>query len=245
MYKNFLYRILTKLSPNFDNYIVNKLKNKELIKILDVGFYTGNFSKTLIKKINILNKNTKFIVFSFDPNKSLDLETFNNFANKENVDWHHNDFALGNNKELSDFTVLNAFPPSGSSLNNILKDSFWYKTRKLIFSLFQNIKEEFSTYKVEVETIDNQFKLDSNFNILKIDVEGYSLEVLSGAKEFIERNNLILQVEILSHKKDFLSKEEELLKFIYEYNYQLIDKKRHYTSHFFSDVICVDYLFEK
>ena len=245
MYKNFLYKFLTWFSPDFDDYIVKKLHNKKQIKILDVGFYTGNFSKTIIQKYKLKNKDTKFTVFSFDPNKNTNLENFNDFSNRENVTWQHNIYALGNQKEVSDFTVLNAFPPSGSSINNILTDSLWYKTRKLILSPFKNKKNEFSTFKVNVDTVDNLFKTENNFNLFKVDVEGFSMEVLNGSRNFVERNNLLIQVEILSLKKDFTFKEQELLGFMENFNYKLINKKRHYTSHFISDVLCVDYLFEK
>ena len=40
-------------------------------------------------------------------------------------------------------------------------------------------------------------------------------------------------------------KEAELIEYLQQLNYELIKRKKHYTTHLFSDVICVDYLFEK
>ena len=40
-----------------------------------------------------------------------------------------------------------------------------------------------------------------NIDILKIDVEGYSYQVLDGAKETINKFKPIIQLEILSKKK--------------------------------------------
>ena len=110
---------------------------------------------------------------------------------------------------------------------------------------FGNKSNKTSTIEVTVETIDRLFRLDQHIDLIKIDVEGYSLEVLKGASEYLKSNSPILQVEILSKKENFVNKEQEIVQYLKSLDYKLINKKQHYTTHIFSDVKCVDYLFEK
>ena len=75
-------------------------------------------------------------------------------------------------------------------------------------------------------------------------MEGFSYQVLIGAKEFLMINSPILQVEILAKKFEFNKKEIEIIDYLTSIDYKLVSKKKHYTTHIFSDVVCVDYLFE-
>ena len=69
--------------------------------------------------------------------------------------------------------------------------------------------------------------------------------MLQGAYEYLKNNSPTLQVEILSRKIDFADKEKEIFNYLNNFNYKLISRKQHYTTHLFSDIRCVDYLFEK
>ena len=133
----------------------------------------------------------------------------------------------------------------GSSIENILQDSFWSKTRKIFLDPLGNKKNKISNFEIEVETIDNLFTFNDHIDVFKIDVEGYSFEVLQGAYEYLKNNSPTLQVEILSRKIDFADKEKEIFNYLNNFNYKLISRKQHYTTHLFSDIRCVDYLFEK
>ena len=64
-------------------------------------------------------------------------------------------------------------------------------------------------------------------------------------KNYLKNNSPIIQVEILSKKLNFHFQENQIYEYLNGLNYQLVGRKKHYTTHLFSDVICVDYLFEK
>ena len=245
MYKTYLYKLATFFSPNFDRHIVKKLQNKNSLKILDIGFYKGSFSKAIINKLFLMDSDRFITLYSFDPNKNTTISEFKNFITDRNVNWIHKTIAIGDVKKEEEFTILSSFPSSGSSINNILQDSLWYKTRKFIFDPFGKKENRTTVVKVEVDTVDNIFQEIQSIDLIKIDVEGYSLNVLKGAKNYLKNNSPILQVEILSKKHDFKNKEAELIEYLQQLNYELINRKKHYTTHLFSDVICLDYLFEK
>ena len=244
MYKRFLYSLLTFLSPNFDNYISKKFSQSNNLKIVDVGFYKGNFSKSIISKVLKLNPNIRIKLYSFDPNYNINLNKFMNFQKSNKFLWFHHNEALGDEKKKETFTILNAFPSSGSSIENILENSLWYKTRKFMFDPFGRNTSQTSVIDVDVNTLDNLFSEERDVDVLKIDVEGFSYQVLIGAKEFLMINSPILQVEILAKKFEFNKKEIEIIDYLTSIDYKLVSKKKHYTTHIFSDVVCVDYLFE-
>ena len=245
MYKTFLYKVLTYLSPNFDKYISVKFSESKSLNIVDIGFYKGSFTRNIVSKVMKLNKNILIKVYSFDPNEKTNLSEFKKFHDRNKFEWDHSHKAIGEFTKKENFTILNAFPSSGSSIVNILEDSFWYKSRKFLIDPFGNKDLSTSTITVEVDTLDNLFHNEQDINLLKIDVEGFSFQVLKGAKEFLLNNSPILQVEVLSKKLEFDIRESEIIDFLDSIDYKLISKKKHYTTHIFSDVICVDYLFEK
>ena len=242
-YKNLLFKLLSKLSPDFNKEITNLLYENSNIVIFDVGFYKGSFTKELVTRL-INHKNINTIeVISFEPNTSVNQNEFKKFVNKNNLIWEHYTNALGNIDGFENFTVLENFPPSGSSLNNILVDSLWLKTRKFLFSPFTSKKINLKTFQVEVKKIDTMFPNQSKMDILKIDVEGYSLGVLEGSISLIKRLKPIIQVEVLSKKKNFSIHETNLKNLMNNLEYMKYSKKKHYTTHWLSDIICTDYLF--
>ena len=93
-----------------------------------------------------------------------------------------------------------------------------------------------------MDSIDLNIK---NIDILKIDVEGYSYEVLQGAKETINKFNPIIQLEVLSRKEEYDKSREDIIMFLNDLDYKLVNTKKHFTTHIFSDIICSDLLFTK
>lgn len=243
MYQQYLYKILTFLSPNFYKEINDHLVNRNKLNIIDVGFYRGSFTKDLLSKLLVRNDNLDCVVYSFDPNSSVDTSGFKKFTEKNSIQWSHKYLAIGNKKSLEKFSILKKFPSSGSSINNILIDSLWFKTRRFIVSPFTSNENSFIEIEVDVDTLDNLFTDKDKVDLIKIDVEGYTYEVLQGAKRIIKNNNPIIQLEILSKKKDFKKKEKEILEYLNSLGYKDFLTKKHYTTHIFSDIICCDYLF--
>ena len=242
-YKDWLYKLLSNLSPHFFNELEELILDKSNITIFDVGFYKGSFSKDLIKLLQKRKNISKYTVFSFEPNNNIDNTEFKNFADEHKVSWNHFINALGDENATKKFTILENFPPSGSSLNNILIDSYWLKTRKFIFSPFKNKQINLNISDVEVKKLDMFLTEITDLDILKIDVEGYSYEILQGGIEIIQKFKPLIQVEVLSKKENFSENVIKLTKLLKSIGYIEHSKKKHYTTHWFSDIICFDYLF--
>jgi len=242
-YKQILYNLASMISPNYQNEISEVLKNNKKICIFDVGFYQGDFSINLINKLSMYKNLEEIIVYSFDPNKNIDLSTFNDLSKNKNIQWKHYFYALGDKNSIETFTTIKHFPSSGSSINNILKDSLWIKTRKLLLFPFLKENNLYESFNVDQRKLDSiEFGIDS-VDILKIDVEGYSYEVLKGSVEFLTKYNPIIQVEILAKKNQFNESKVKICNFLNDINYELKLEKKHLTTHIFSDVTCRDLLF--
>ena len=90
MYKNLLYKLLTFFSPNFDKYLSKKYSNSRNLNIVDIGFFKGSFSKSLITKVLKINKEVNISLYSFDPNSNVNLDTFKEFWESRNLAKHSN-----------------------------------------------------------------------------------------------------------------------------------------------------------
>lgn len=244
-YKNFLYKLSSRFSPDFYVEIIDLISNKDNLTIFDIGFYNGEFTKKLIENLDIDKNKKNIFVYSFDPNSKINRKEFKEFAELNNINWEHFNNAIGNKNSKEKFTILKSFPSSGSSINNILVSSMWLKSRRFIFSPFSRKSDMTEVFEVTQKTLDSIDLNIKNIDVLKIDVEGYSYEVLQGAKETINKFNPIIQLEILSKKDEYDKSKENILMFLSDLDYKLIETKKHFTTHVFSDIVCVDLLFTK
>ncbi len=154
------------------HFIKNFLKKDALRKdkyiVFDVGANVGDYSRLIAE--NIINAH----IFSFEPHpKTFEILKINT---KDLQNIYIFNCALSSKKgklELYDYKSNDSSPHS--SFN------------KDIFKSIHKAKD-INTYKVDVCTIDN-FCSENNIEIidfLKIDVEGYELDVLKGAKMMLD-----------------------------------------------------------
>ena len=243
-YKTFLYKLVSILSPNFYKDISGLITStKENLTIFDIGFYNGEFTKQLIENLDIDSNKQSVYVYSFDPNDKINRKDFKEFVKLNNIHWKHFSNAIGDKNSREKFTILKHFPSSGSSVNNILVNSMWLKSRRFIFSPFTNKNDSTEIFEVTQKTLDS-IELDiESIDVLKIDVEGYSYEVLKGAKNTIENFLPLIQLEILAKKRIFEIERNKIINFLEEIGYEFVKEKKHTTTHIFSDVMCRDLLF--
>jgi len=230
-----LYELIDKfLMPDFTNTISCYVKKNKQQIVFDVGCFKGTFTSNLQKKI----QNSKF--YLFDPSPISKITNFNYFP----FPVSYFPIALGSSKRVVNYNFNHFLPSSGSSIFSIVKnDHIWQLSRK-IFSL--NFFGKMTKIKVKQDTLDNFVKKKKipRIDILKIDTEGYELEVLYGAKKILKKTEII-QIEILDHKKKFNKKLKNVLKFLNSYGFKLMIKKNIWSVGILSKIKSEELLFKR
>jgi len=186
---NKLYLLVIKsmgFSNYGDHYQTGEKKFIELIKgelnfCLDIGANIGTYSKLLIN-------NTSSKVFSFEPLEDAfrELEKLaNNQTYKDRLKVYN--FALGESNKKEKLYYSN----TKSQLASFLEDA-----NKLSFV---NKKNNFSKI-VEIKKLDD-FVDVINVDLIKIDTEGYEMNVLKGGINFISKKKpKFIQIEFNWHQ---------------------------------------------
>ena len=166
---------------------------------IDIGANIGLWSKDLSSFFDQL--------ICFEPNNFCIDYLKKNINLKKSI---INSFALGSKNEEKNLLIHST--NSGAS-------SFINKTKTGYDSKLNPIYGEFSddtkSLSVKVKKLDN-FNF-VNVDFIKIDVQGFELEVLKGAKETLAKNDPILCIEEDSPD------DSQSLKFLKKNNYEIID----------------------
>ena len=190
---------------------------KNIDCFIDIGSNKGQFLLIARKYY------PKAKIYSFEPQKDLI-----NIQKKlfKNIKFFN--ICLGNKSETRYFNILSRRDSSSLLEPKIFKNSI-YKIEKKI--------------KVSIKKFDQIISLNKTNNFfLKIDVQGYELEVLKGAINNLDKVNYIL-IE-LSSKKLYKKqpKISTLLVFLKQNNYKLV---KIFNKSFNSNFWQADYLFIK
>ena len=229
---NLVYKLVDKFLMNDFSKVISEIVNnnsKKEITVFDVGCFQGNFSRSLKKEIK---KKVNFNLF--DPNPDLNIE-----------DFQYKKLAFSNDKGLKKYYLNTFFPASGSSLNTIhVKDKLWNFTRKLVTG---NLNKQFKCFDVNTDTIDN-FCSEKNINyidILKIDTEGSEIDVLEGAKDMLNKTDIVL-IEVLDERKKFREKYRRVIDILEKnHNFNKTLEKRIWSLGTLSSMKAMDILFKR
>ena len=177
--------LFEKIINIFDLYhqkrIINYLKKLNLKYFIDVGTHKGEFLSY------ILSLNYKKI-YCFEPQKKIFKILNKNFKNKKNIQFFNLGLAHKNSKIIFYENKL-----SSTSSFSVGKNTPFSKIKNLII----NSKNFYvDKYPINVKTLDEIFINKKIFNIfLKIDVEGFELNVLKGAKKTISKKVKFILIE--------------------------------------------------
>ena len=171
---------------------LKKLLGNEVKIIFDVGSHNG-------ESILLFNKNFNFFkVYTFEPLKNNFLKLkINTKKIAEKIVYLN--CALGNKKENR--IIKEMMETSSSTLNDINEKSIYYKKKKFFLGVRDN-RKMFVEKKVSIDRAINiirKFKIDK-IDLLKIDTEGYELNVIKGFG--IDIN--IVKVIIFEHHYDLM-----------------------------------------
>ncbi len=177
IYINFLSIIIHFIDIKNKNKIINFFKkklNKNQIILIDIGAHKGETISLFCKNFAIEN----ILAFEANPIVFKELEKKikkNKYKNKINLF----NLGLGDKEEKKDLTIFN--DSSSSTYNLIDEKTEYYKRKKSFLSLFSKdiIQKKILTNILPLSKINEVNEL-KNIDILKIDTEGYELNILKG-----------------------------------------------------------------
>ena len=154
---------------NLIHYIRKKcLSNKSTI-IFDVGANVGNYSQEILKEF----KNINFQLYSFEPSKETFFELKERFKNISNLKL----FNIGFGEESGIKTLF--YDKKKSGLASM------YNRQLLHFGIKMDLREAVKICRIDDFCKKNKIR---KIDFLKLDTEGYELNILKGAKKMIENN---------------------------------------------------------
>lgn len=165
------------LDLSFDEIYKKIYKKNDNLIIFDIG---ANVGQSIIR----FQKELKFKeLHSFEPNTEA-FEKLKKFTSSSIV---LNNCALGDKDQYKDF--YNYKKTSSSSFYKLNKKSSIYE-----------INKDYNVSKIEIKTLDSYVKKNMNINkinILKIDTQGFEVDVLRGANDLIKNKKIdFIETEI-------------------------------------------------
>lgn len=154
-------------------YIAKSILHRRPVMVFDVGANVGNYAKDVDQIL--ANFNLPHIIHSFEPSKITHARLVENTSGMSSIFCHN--LALGS--ESATTTLYSNKPESGLA-------SLYH--RDLTHNNIEVVPQE----QVRVGTLDEFCSKNniSTIDFLKIDVEGYELKVLQGAREYLERGKI-------------------------------------------------------
>lgn len=189
------------VSPLFElSYLLTTIKkNNNINTLIDIGSNKGQFS--LIVKDYF----TDIDIHSFEP-LIEEINIQKKILGKKNINYYN--CALG-----SKYSEKNIFITSRRDSSSILKPNS---------NISKNYKTE-EIRKIKVNVLDEIFYNKKLLNpiLLKLDVQGYELEVLKGAKNFL--NNVKFIITEISFRKIYEKQamSYDLINYLKTYNFEI------------------------
>ena len=176
-------KLLMFLERNIHQKRISKfLQNRSIKTIIDVGAHKGEFAQNALQ-IESVNK-----IIAFEPQKKIFSLLKEKFSNNDKVVL--NNFALSEKVEKR-IMKINKMTAT-STLNHEINDSsLYFKFKSFLLYQKNSIidEEEIDTTTFDVFFNEEKFKENT---LLKIDTEGYEMQVLKGSEQKIKEIKYIL-----------------------------------------------------
>ena len=156
---------------------LKKKNGKKSLNIIDIGAHKGETINLFFKNFNIGK------IFAFEPNINLFNLLKKNFKKNDDKIKLFNS-GIGLQEEELDLNIM--MDSSSSTFNTINLDSNYYKKKNKIITFLSENKDLLKhKQKISIITLSNIIKkyMINTIDILKIDTEGFELNVLKGIKE--------------------------------------------------------------
>jgi FkbM family methyltransferase len=217
---NFFENFFNIIDIFYQKRIINYIKFLELDTVIDVGAHKGEFLNYVLKMKNIKK------IYSFEPQIEINQVLVKKFKNIKKIKI----FNLALDKTISKKYIYINKLSSTSSLQTFNKKSFYLKFKNFLLGVKLNYVKK---YKIRTNTIDNIF---NNINLskclLKIDTEGYEINVLKGSQKTLDNKIKYILIENqLNNQHKKLSK-VNMFDYLKNKNFKILKKFTHPTLSF-------------
>jgi len=173
-------KIFNPLSTFHHKRISKYLSELNIEKIIDIGAHKGEFLESMltVKKVNSF--------YAFEPQKNIFNEITEKFSKNEKITL----FNLAMDKEITNKKIKINKLSMTSSLAEINEESFYLKIKNFLTFSKSNFDDE---YEIQTSTVDKIFEnVNLQKALLKIDVEGFEMNVIEGSRMKLKEIPFIL-----------------------------------------------------
>jgi len=216
-------KIFNPLSAFHHKRILMHLRNFDIDKIIDIGAHKGEFLENMLK----IEKINSF--YAFEPQKNVFKELSKKFVGNERVKL----FNYAMDKEISNKKLKINKISMKSSLAEVNENSLYLKLINFLARSKSNFESE---YEVQTVTVDKIFE-NTNLqkSLLKVDVEGFEMNVIKGSQmKLKEIPYILLENQFGNHFKN--NNFKDITKLLSEQNF-IIYKKFVFPTMHYQDVL--------
>ena len=212
-------KIFNPISTFHHKRISRHLKELDIEKIIDVGAHKGEFLEKMLK----IEKVNSF--YAFEPQKNIFNELSEKFSKNKKVTLYN--FAM--DKEITNKKLKINKLSMTSSLAEINEKSLYLKVKNLLTFSKSNFEDE---YEIQTNTVDKIFEnISLKKALLKIDVEGFEMNVIEGSQiKLKEIPFILLENQFGNHYKN--NNFEDIIKFLLKQNFKICKKFVFPTLHY-------------
>ncbi len=216
-------KIFKPLNTFHHNKILRYLRDLDIEKIIDIGAHKGEFLEKMleIEKVNYF--------YVFEPQKNIFRELNEKFSKNKKVTL----FNYAMDKEISHKRLKINKLSMTSTLAEINERSLYLKLKNFLTFTKSNFENE---YEVQTNTVDKIFdNINLQKTLLKIDVEGFEINVIKGSQmKLKEIQFILLENQFGNHYKN--NNFDDIIKFLSERNF-IIQKKFVFPTMHYQDVL--------
>ena len=212
-------KIFNPLSSFHHKRISRYLCELDIEKIIDIGAHKGEFLESVLKLNNIIS------FYAFEPQKSIFKRLNEKFSNNQKITLFN--FAM--DKEITNKKLRINKLSMTSSLAEINEKSFYLKIKNFLTLSKSNFEDE---YEIQTNTVDKIFEnISLQKSLLKIDVEGFEINVIKGSQmKLKEIPFILLENQFGNHYKnnDF----KDIINLLLKNNFKICKKFVFPTLHY-------------
>mgnify|MGYP001187921066 CR=1 FL=1 len=212
-------KIFNPLSSFHHKKISRYLSELDIEKIIDIGAHKGEFLESMLK----IEKVNSF--YAFEPQKNIFKELDEKFSDNKKVTLFN--FAM--DKEITNKRLKINKLSMTSSLAELNEKSLYLKFKNFLTLAKSNFEDE---YEIQTNTVDKIFgDISLQKALLKIDVEGFEINVIKGSKmKLKEIPFILLENQFGNHYKN--NNFNDIIRLLSEQNFKICKKFLFPTLHY-------------